>query len=742
MKISKLVECAAGRKGRWITLCVWILFASLLTFFWPSVQSSKNDAIEMLPKETMSVQAAKLVKEEFSDASGLPLLLVWHREDGLTEEDANLITKLYKHLDEEPLKQQSLLPPLHKAPSQALLASASDNRSTIVTPILLNETENELIQVDIDTLKATLAKIAGEDLFSKKIGDKGLLTRITGPAGISTDAVALFSDADLKLLIATVLLVLVLLIVLYRSPILAIVPLVAVGFAYSIISPILGFMAEKGWIIVDSQAISIMTVLLFGAGTDYCLFLVSRYRDCLLVEEDSFAALRKATRDTSGAIMISALTTAFGLLTLLLALYGSYHTFAVPFSLAIFIMGLTALTLLPALLAIFGRISFFPFIPRTKSMLRELEKKKGKPMRRQKAHGKFSISLGKFVTAKPWLVICTTLILLGGLAAFSPKIQYTYDLLSSFPKNMPSREGFELISENFSAGNLAPMQVIVDTDGKTVQLEEKFSNLPFIKSISEPQSAAKNNELLLYEVILSDNPYSAEALDYVSTIKDKVLESLKEAGVPKAEEHFWIGGETAGLYDTKVTTDRDSKIVMSAVITVIALLLLIYLRSIVAMVYLLLTVLLSYFSALGAGWLLIHYGMGTEAIQGLIPLYTFVFIVALGEDYNIFMVSSIWKKRRYEPLQSAISGGVTETSSVITSAGLILAGTFAVLATLPMQVLVQFGIVTALGILLDTFIVRPLLVPSITSVLGKYAFWPGKQKDEITREMSNNQSSL
>ncbi|WP_411825137.1 MMPL family transporter [Lederbergia lenta] len=733
--LTIFLESIVGKRGRWITLGIWAALAVFLTILWPSVQSAKNNAVEMLPEDTMSVQAAKLVKEEFSDEAGLPLLLVWHKETGLAEEDTALIIKLYEQLTEKPLAQQSFIPPLHKAPPQALFSSASENGSTIVTPIFLDDkAESDLIQKDIDDLKEVIKKIADDDLFSRNIGEDDLLVRVTGPAGISTDAVSLFSEADVKLLIATVLLVLILLIVLYRSPILAIVPLIGVGFAYAVISPILGVLADKGWIIVDSQAISIMTVLLFGAGTDYCLFLVSRYRDHLLMEENALTALKNALKDSGGAIMISALTTAFGLLTLLLALYGSRHTFAVPFSLAIFIMGLAALTLLPALLSIFGRVSFFPFIPRTDSMSLALEKTKGKAVRRQKSHGKFSIWLGKFVTRKPWPIICATLILLGGLATFSTKIDYTYDLLSSFPDDMPSREGFELINENFSAGNLAPMQIIVDTSGKAVQLEEQLSDLTMIESIGESRRGSNNNDLLLYEIILKENPYDAETLNHIPTIKEKVSEGLTQAGITPAEEHFWIGGETANLYDTKMTTDRDRNIVVPAVIAIIALLLLVYLRSIVAMIYLLLTVLLSYFSALGAGWLLMHYGMGTEAMQGLIPLYTFVFIVALGEDYNIFMVSSIWKKRRTQPLQEAIANGVTETSSVITSAGLILAGTFAVLATLPIQVLVQFGIVTAIGILLDTFIVRPLLVPAITSVLGKYAFWPGKLGENKEKE--------
>jgi RND superfamily putative drug exporter len=181
--------------------------------------------------------------------------------------------------------------------------------------------------------------------------------------------------------------------------------------------------------------------------------------------------------------------------------------------------------------------------------------------------------------------------------------------------------------------------------------------------------------------------------------------------------------------------EHDAKLIIPVVIGLITLLLLVYLRSVVATVYLIATVILSYFSALGLGWIIIHYGLGAEAIQGAIPLYSFVFLVALGEDYNIFMISSIWQKRKQMPLKQAIKEGVGETSSVITSAGLILAGTFAVLATLPIQVLVQFGIITAIGVMLDTFIVRPFLVPAITTLLGKWAFWPGKQQI-VTEEQS------
>lgn len=336
-----------------------------------------------------------------------------------------------------------------------------------------------------------------------------------------------------------------------------------------------------------------------------------------------------------------------------------------------------------------------------------------------------SHKIGHFVTHKPWIVIAVTVLLLGGLAAFVPRIQYTFDLLSSFPEDMPSREGFTLIEENFSPGELAPVQLVIDTQGSDVNLQQQLTKIPYIDNVSDVQIGTKNNSIQLYELSLNANPYAQESLEHIPELKAEVVKLLKDSGLKDADSHVWLGGETASQYDTKQITERDESVIMPTMIALIALLLFVYLRSVTATVYLLATVIISYFGALGAGWLILHHVMGAEAISGSIPLYAFVFLVALGEDYNIFMISEIWKKRKTKDHLTAVEEGVVHTGSVITSAGLILAGTFAVLATLPIQVLVQFGVVTAIGILLDTFIVRPLLVPAITTVLGKYAFWPG-----------------
>ncbi|MGO4495930.1 MMPL family transporter [Paenibacillus sp. 2RAB27] len=724
---SKIGGVVAGRRSKWVTLAIWILLTGILSVFLPNVNSQENNAARQLPSDSWSLEAAALMKEQFPSNEGVPALVVWYRGSGLTDQDLAAVQKVTKQLTDIPLAAQKGLPPLHQMPAPALKSMVSKDGKILVLPISFNEgTETEILQEGMKKLEEITVSQLGSDPFEAKIEEDGLHARITGPVGIQTDATALFKGADFALLMATVLLVLVLLILLYRSPILAIIPLVGVGFAYGIISPILGYLAKQGWITVDAQSISIMTVLLFGAGTDYCLFFVARYRQALLVEKDKYTALRVSFGGSTGAIGMSGLTVIVSLLGLLFAHYGSNHRFAIPFSVAIFIMAVASLTLVPALLAIIGRVSFYPFIPLTAEMRAEKEARKGKRIREQKPVGALNTALGRVVTERPKSVLAISLIILIALAAFAPQIKFTYNILESFPSTMPSREGFSLLSEHVSPGSLAPVKVVVNTEGKTADVQGVLSKLPYVESVSKPEDSKKDANYKAYELIFKQDPYDLAVINRIPEIRNTLEQKLMEAGI--ANPQVWVGGETATQYDTKTVVERDTKIVIPVVITVIAILLLVYLRSIVATVYLIATVLLSYYSALGAGWLILHYFMDTAAIQGLIPLYAFVFLVALGEDYNIFMISSIWQERNRLSLKDAIRLGVSSTSSVITSAGLILAGTFAVLASLPIQVLVQFGVICAVGVILDTFIVRPFLVPSITMLLGDAVFWPSKVK--------------
>src|SRR5690606_34718922 len=446
--------------------------------------------------------------------------------------------------------------------------------------------------------------------------------------------------------------------------------------------------------------------------TDYCLFLITRYRDKLLIEDNKFTALASAVRESTGAIVMSGLTVVIGLATLALADYGAFQRFAVPFSFGVLITGFAVVTLLPAVLGILGRAAFWPFVPRTEEAEKANAVKKNKPYKQRKPNHRYMRKVGEFVTSKPWLVIIVAGAILIGLGFASTTIKYNYDLISSFPEDMPSREGFTIIEENFTPGELAPVQLLVDSEGTDLDITEQLLKLPYVGVIKEMRKGETNSEIQLYEIDLDKNPYSNEAMEDVEQMKDDVKQILADNN--KEDGQFWIGGETSSQLDTKVVQSGDEKIIQPVMIIIIFVVLLAYLRALITSIHLMVTVVISFFSALGAGWLIIHYGLGHEAMASAIPLYSFVFIIALGNDYNIFMISDIWKNRkRGSAHKEAISNGIASTGAVITSAGLILAGTFLVLATLPIQLLVQFGIVTAVGVLLDTFVVRPLLVPAL-----------------------------
>lgn len=725
--MEKLGNLVGNKRSRWVTLVVWILLVGILSMSFPQINSVENFSGSDLPEDVMSEQANAILEEQFPSDSGIPLLMVWYKEAGLEIGDIQGIQKVYKELASDPLEGQTTLPPFGDLPPEALLTNVSENGASIVTPVFFDETlDSEVIKENLAKIKDITDEAIGENPYNTNLEDDVLHARFSGPAGISVDATDLFMQADVKLLIATVILILVLLIVIYRSPILAITPILVVGIAYGAISPLLGWFAEIGWINKDAQAASIMTVLLFGAGTDYCLFLITRYRDKLQEVENKYLALSLAMKESGGAILMSALTVFIGLATLGLANFGAFERFAVPFSFAILVMGIAALTVLPAILALMGRVAFFPFVPRTEEMERKRAQEKNKPYKEPKPKHPIMSKIGEFVTEKPWLVIIVTMVVLGGLALTSTQIKYNYDLLSSFPEDMPSREGFEIIAENFSPGELAPVQILVDTKGEDINLTKQIESLSYIDLVHEPVTSERDSNIQLYEADLNVNPYSNEAMDWIPILKEDMKTMLSGAGVDDADESYWIGGETSSQVDKKAVQERDESIIQPVMVVIIAILLLVYLRSIPATIYLVGTVLISFFAALGLGWLVLTTFFGAESIASALPLYSFVFLIALGEDYNIFMISEVWNNRKTQSLKDAVKNGVTQTGSVITSAGLILAGTFAVLATLPIQLLVQFGVITAIGVLIDTFIVRPLLVPAITVVLGRFAFWPGK----------------
>lgn len=725
--LEKFGHTIAGKKSRWVTVIVWVLLLAVLGMVFPQVNSLENYAGDELPTEMMSIQADDIIAEQFPSDSGIPLLIVWYKAAGLDQGDLANIQALYKKFEDEPLEGQTTVPPFAQLPPQALAASVSENGTSLVTPMFFSEELNtQKLEHNLEVIREYTEEITSVNPYdTESLSEDVLHARFSGPVGISVDATTLFESADFKLMVATVIIILAILLVIYRSPILAVIPIVVVSIAFLVVSPLLGFMVEQGWIAKDAQAIAIMIVLLFGAGTDYCLFLITKYRDKLLEMDNKFEALAHALRDSSGAIAMSGLTVVIGLATLALADYGAFQRFAVPFSFGVLLTMVAVLTLLPAVLAILGRKAFWPFVPRTEENARAYAEKKNKPYKRVEDNHAKMRKIGTFVTNHSLLVILVTGAILIGLAIASTQIKYNYDILSSFPEEMDSREGFKIIEENFTPGELAPVKVIVDTKGATGDLTGDLETLPYVGVVKEPSVGEKDSNIVLYEVDLNKDPYSNAAMDDVEELKEQLPIILADNGLEDAQ--FWVGGETSAQLDTKEVQLDDEKLIQPVMIIIIFIVLLLYLRAFITAVQLMVTVVISFFAALGLGWLIVHYLLGHDAIASAIPLYSFVFIIALGNDYNIFMISDIWKNRgKGLSHKKSISGGVASTGAVITSAGLILAGTFGVLASLPIQLLVQFGIVTAVGVLLDTFIVRPLLVPALINVFGKWSYWPGK----------------
>ncbi|MCY0889249.1 MAG: MMPL family transporter [Alicyclobacillaceae bacterium] len=747
----------AGRRSRFVTLALWIVLTAVLSIVLPSVTKEENNNAAELPSRAASVVAAQMQKKYFPSNSGTPALIVFYRAGGLQTTDLEKIQRLSGYLHDHPVPEQSSVPDFQHVPLAVVAKLESKDETTLVFPISIDsKAGTATLETDVAAIHKDVEQIFGDDPFqatSDASHGQVLEARITGPVGIATDATSLFKNADITLLAATVSLVLILLILLYRSPLLALVPLISVGFAYGVISPILGGLAKLGWLTVGAQSVSIMTVLLFGAGTDYCLFLVARFREALHNESDPKRAMHQSVGQAGGAIAMSALTVVVSLLTLLFAKYGSDHRFALPFSIAIFMMAIAGLTLVPALLSILGRRAFVPFVPRTPEMeaarTARRRQKRGEraalryeqKLQKKQARNARSGRMGRLVARRPWTIAGISVVVLLILGSFATQIHYTYNLLDSFPKNMPSRVGFHLIETHYAAGDLAPIEIVTTEGTSTEKVERDLKKLPFVGTVSSATSKV-NNTVHQYTVVEKSNPYSNAAMNTLPTLRQAVVDSLRHEGVPDAKASVYISGETATQFDTRYYTTRDTKVVIPIVIAVIALLLLTYLRSIVAMVYLIVTVGLSYLAALGTGWLLLHGVMHATALEGAIPLYAFVFLVALGEDYNIFMISRIWQEARRKPLREAVAIGVNRTGAVITSAGLILAGTFAVLAGLPIQILVQFGLLTALGVLIDTFIVRPFLVPSITAILGRFAFWPSPAPEFASEAKMESETSI
>lgn len=715
-----IAKLFSSKKGVAITLSFWFILTITLTFFAPSSQNQKSAKEGSgLPDTSLYEQAQTIMDENFSNDEGTPAILVFTSEKTLTEEELASITAASQAITEANIEHVTEVLALYQMPPQVIQAFASEDGTSISLPITIAPNiETEEITKALDSIKEQVENSAADTLVYK----------MTGPAAIASDSVKLFEQADVVLIIATVALILVLLIVIYRSPLLAIIPLLACGIVYLVVDRALGLAGEAG-LFLDAQTLSIMAILLFAAITDYSLFVFSRFREELKLGNDKYTSMKKAMSKVAEPIFFSGATIIVAVLMLLFASDEAYSNFAPVFAIAVFIIAIGGLTLVPALFTLFGKTAFWPFIP--------------KPGDGEKENAKFWGKLGSFVTTYPRIIIIVITFIMVAFSINVANIQYSFNILKSFPEDMESREGFEILESKYSPGSLAPTTVLISSDSEIeneslVALIAELEKQEGIESISPSSEAilqdrssilSENGEAARLQMILDEDPYSLAAIETIQLLQENAEETLQAAGVEK-QLSLYFTGETALQADIQRANDRDTFLVVILVTVFITIMLGLLTRSIIAPLYMMGTILLSFFSALGLGMLILEGFFDIDAMGSRIPLYTFVFLVALGVDYNIMLVSRIKEEIGHFSMKEAVERGVSFTGGVISSAGLILAATFAVLTTQPILELFIFGFVVALGVIIDTFIVRSMLVPAIIVVLGKWSFWPLKKEKQ------------
>ncbi|MBP1991121.1 MMPL family transporter [Paenibacillus eucommiae] len=709
-------------KGAKIVVICWLLIIIVLSGIAPGAKKHAISSDEQsIHENTPSAVAQSLLEEQFPSEDGLPALLVFHGQQAITDDERAKISGISEWLSsaDKPENIASAMP-FHQFPEALQDQLFSDDQTTV----LLNASLRK--DLESDQIFKTLEQIRSK---VEHTGLGNIQFEITGPAGIGADTISLFKNADLVLMFATIGLILILLMIIYRSPLLAIIPLVIAGMVYQVVDRVLGLAAKNGWFIVDKQALSIMMILLFAVLTDYCLFIFSRYREELKKIGSKNDAMKIALSQVAEPILFSGGTVLAAMLTLFTAVFKPYHHFAPVFSVALVVILLGGLTLIPAVFTLIGRKAFWPFVPK-------LEDKEMKPTG-------FWTRTGAFVTKKPAVTAGVLLLVLISASMNVVTVKYSFNLLKSFPDDISSRQGFEILEQRFPQGQLAPATVILQSDdeivldssftAKLIALTESIKKQAGVSGISPeitPELAAEDAALprnflseqknaIKLQMTLQDNPYDQAALDVMEVFRSSEKSLLQQSGFDPSRYTLQYAGQTAEKLDVRSMNQRDTVMTFSLIAIFIAIMLAFQARSIALALTMLATMLLSYTATLGISWLVFHTLLGYDAISYRLPLYTFVFLIALGVDYNIMLVSRIKEEARKYAWKEAISRGVALTGGVISSAGIILAATFCVLITQPLQELFLFGLMMAIGILMDTFLVRGMLLPAIMTYMGK-----------------------
>ncbi|MFD2763096.1 MMPL family transporter [Micromonospora eburnea] len=539
-----------------------------------------------------------------------------------------------------------------------------------------------------------------------------LTVEVTGAPAFTADLTRVFDGADVTLLAVTATVVALLLLVTYRSPFLWIVPLLVVAAteqltlrAVDTIVPALGIHLQEG------QVTGIASVLVFGAATDYALLLIARYREELRREENRFTAMRAALRRTAEPILASGSTVVLGVLTLLLSEQETNQALAVACATGVVFAMLSALFVLPAVLVIFGRGLFWPFVPRV-----------GSPAREGRLWGR----LGSAVVRRPAPVAALATLLLAGLALGGLGVRSGLSETERFRVKPEAVAGAETLARAFPAGTTQPVAVLTNPGATQAVLVAAST----VDGVAAARPGPVGDRVAQVDVVLTAEPGTAASDRAVTALRDAVA-AVPDSAPPTvagadAPTGALVGGTVAAGYDAQQADTKDLWLILPVILLLVGAVLVLLLRGLLAPVLLVLTVIASFFASLGAAWLLFDHLLGFPALDSGVLLLAFVFLVALGVDYNIFLVTRAREDARRTGTRAGMLSALRVTGGVITSAGVLLAAVFAVLGVLPLITLTQIGIIVCLGVLLDTLLVRTVLVPALAFVLGDRFWWPGR----------------
>lgn len=693
--MSSIIKFITGRKTAWATLALGLVFAGLAFGPLKATSTETNPGVG-LPANTESVIVdEKLAQLPGSDSTAA--VIVYAADSAFSESQIEWLQGKFDPITKMPagganekfLEYTNLevggnkfVPP----------ASISTDKTTAVITVPMDKSDaTEVITERVKELREV----------AKNGAPAGIDVYVTGPEGFQADLAGVFAGADFTLLLSTVVVVAVLLLITYRSPTLWLVPLLVVGTADGMSGQLARRVANMFGIYPDGSVTGILSVLVFGAGTNYALLLIARYREELLSNQDRHDAMAKAIRGAGPAILASGSTVTLALLTLAFADLAGNRSLGIVCATGVVIAMIAALVFLPAALVVFGRGLFWPFVPKFGGV--------------NKSDSGLWAKLGRGVSNKPVAVSILGVLVLGALASGVGGIQVGLASTDRFLKSPEAVVGQQVLAEAFPAGSTSPTVVVANNS----YVPDVKSAAELVDGVASVTVGATDGTITKLDVVLDGESQSDEAYASIKALRTELHK------IDGAEAY--VGGLDAQALDVKDAYAHDQLIVIPLILLLVFVVLVLLLRALVAPILLLVTVVASFFASMGAGWWIFTNVLGFPALDLSVFLYSFLFLVALGVDYNIFLVTRAKEEAEHLGTKRGMIKALSSTGGVITSAGILLAAVFAVLGVLPLVALAQIGVIVCIGVLLDTLLVRTVIVPALAFMTGKNFWLPSKK---------------